>query len=172
MKRLLLLCVVLASVAAVLLPGPAGAAGTPCRNKIFNDWYHDGKVASTDPLSCYRDALKHIPVDAGIYSSLADDIRAALRAATRRAHGLSAPSVVGHGFKALGINVKGKLASRREAAPHDPALKGLKGSGAVADTASGAPLPILILGGIALALAAAGAIGMGVRYARNRRGSS
>src|SRR2546430_17708556 len=118
-KRLLLLLTVLAGVLAVVLPGPASAAGTPCRNKIFNDWYRDGKVASTYPLHCYRDALKHIPVDAGIYSSLADDIRAALRAATRRAHGLSAPLVVGHGFKALGISVKGKLTSNR--APHDPA---------------------------------------------------
>src|SRR2546423_3627220 len=119
-KRLLLLGALVAGLVAALLPGPASAAGTPCRNKVFNDWYRDGKVASTYPLHCYSDALKHIPVDAGIYSSLADDIRAALRAATRRAHGLSAPLVVGHGFKALGISVKGKLTSNR--GPHDPAL--------------------------------------------------
>jgi hypothetical protein len=165
-KRLLLLAAVLAGLVAALLPGPASAAGTPCRNKVFNDWYHDGKVASTYPLHCYRDALKHIPVDAGIYSSLAEDIRAALRAATRRAHGLSAPLVVGHGFKALGINVKGKITSSRVGGPHDPALAT---GGSLADSSSGVPLPIIVLGGIALALAAAGAIGMGVRHARNRR---
>src|SRR3954465_12608697 len=111
-KRLLLLAAVLSGLFVVALPGTAGAAA-PCRNKVFNDWYRDGKVASTYPLHCYRDALKHIPVDAGIYSSLSDDIRAALRAATRRAHGLSAPRVVGHGFKALGVNVKGTVATLR-----------------------------------------------------------
>ncbi|NUR77770.1 MAG: hypothetical protein HOQ28_15975 [Thermoleophilia bacterium] len=163
MKRLLVLGALLADLVAAVLSGPASAAGTPCRNKVFNDWYHDGKVASTYPLHCYRDALKHIPVDAGIYSSLADDIRAALRAATRRAHGLSAPRVVGHGFKALGINVKGS--SLTKANPHDPDFKS---SGSLADTASGAPHPNLNLGGVALAHAAAGAIGMGVRHVRNR----
>jgi hypothetical protein len=39
----------------------------------------------------------------------------------------------------------------------------------VADTASNAPLPILVLGGIALVLAAAGAVGTGVRHVRRRR---
>jgi|SRR6266850_4967151 len=162
-KRPLLLTTLLACVLTVLLPGPASAAGTPCRNKIFNGWYHNGKVASTYPVSCYRDALKHIPTDAGIYSSLSDDIRAALRAAIRRSHGLSAPRLVGHGFK---DGRRGSLvsvnASKRP--PHDPAPVG-----SLADTASGAPLPILILGGVALALVAAGAIGVGVRHVRNRR---
>jgi hypothetical protein len=163
-KRPLLLASLLAGVLlAVVLPGPVGAAGTPCRNKIFNDWYRDGKVASTYSPSCYRDALRHIPVDAGIYSSLIDDIRAALRAAIRRSHGLSAPAVVGHGFKGVrAADVKGRAVIVN--APHDPVA-----GGTVASSSSGLPLPILVLGGLALALAAAGAIGIGVRYARNRR---
>lgn len=163
MKRLLLL----ATLLAVALPGTASAADSPCRNKVFNDWYRDGKIASSYPVSCYRDALKHIPVDAGIYSSLSDDVRAAMRAAERRANGLSAPRQVGHGFTALGV--KGALASvSRTKAPHDPAVAVSK-STSLADTASGAPLPILVLGGIALALVAAGAAGAGVRHARSRR---
>jgi hypothetical protein len=160
-KRLLLLAVLL----AVVVPGTANAAGsTACRNKIYNDWYPDGKIASTYPLACYRDALKHLNTDAKVYSSLGDDIRAAMNAATRRAHGLKAPLQVGHGAKAIGANsVKSSLISLHSA-PHDPALS----TGVVA-TASGAPLPILVLGGIALALAGAGAIGVGVRHARSRR---
>src|SRR5437763_9921456 len=107
-KGLLLLAVLL----AVVLPGQASAAGTPCRNKIFNDWYRDGKIASTYPVGCYRDALKHIPPDAAIYSSLSDDVNAAMRAAIRRSHGLSAPRQVGHGFSALGAgSVKGTVAA-------------------------------------------------------------
>ena len=101
-----------------------------------------------------------------MYSSLGDDIKAALRAAIRRSHGLSVPSQVGHGFKALGIsNVKGTATSIGSSSkPHDPA----SGGGSLADTASNAPLPILVLGGLAVALAAAGAIGIGVRHFRGR----
>jgi hypothetical protein len=157
-KRLLLLGTLL----AVALPGPASAATSPCRNKIFNDWYPDGKIASTYPVACYRDALKHMSTDAGIYSSLGDDIRAAMRAAMRRSHGLPAPAQVGHGPKAPGArNVKSVLVSVHNP-PHDPASTGV-----VASTSS-APLPILVLGGVALALVAAGAIGVGVRHARHR----
>src|SRR5437868_14421285 len=117
-KGLLLLAVLL----AVVLPGQASAAGTPCRNKIFNDWYRDGKVASTYPVGCYRDALKHIPIDAKIYSSLSDDVRAAMRAAIRRAQGLSAPSQVGHGLPPPGPGRdKSSLASANTQNPHDPA---------------------------------------------------
>jgi hypothetical protein len=164
-KRLLLL----ATLLAVALPGPASAATSPCRNKVFNDWYPDGKIASTYPIACYQDALKHMPPDAQIYSSLGDDVRAAMRAAMRRSNGLSAPLEVGHGPKAIGAgSVKSALVSLNTTKkPHDPAAS----TGVVA-TASNAPLPILVLGGIALALAAAGAVGVGVRHARGRRHQS
>ena len=159
MKRLLLLTTLL----AVALPGPASAAGAPCRNKVFNDWYPDGKIASSYPVACYRDALHHLPSDAAVYSSLGEDVRAAMRAALRRSHGLAAPRVVGHGPAAIGAgSVKGTLISIHST-PHDP------GSSGVVASASSAPLPILLLGGIAIALVAAGALGAGVRHARNRR---
>jgi hypothetical protein len=165
MKRALLLAALLT---AVVLPGPAGASGTPCRNKIFNDWYRDGKIASTYPIGCYRDALKHVQPDAAIYSSLADDVRAAMRAAMRRSHGLTAPKQVGHGPKALGAGaVKGTVASVVQTV-RPPKRAVAKPEGVIA-AASGAPLPILLLGGLALALIAAGAIGAGVRHIRSRR---
>ena len=162
MKRLLILVAVLAGL---VLPGTAGAA-VPCRNQVFNDWYHDGRIASSYPIGCYRDALKHIPADARIYSSLSTDIRAAMLASVRRAHGKVVPKQVGHGFKAPGRHaaVKGEFISIGQGPSHDPSP-----GGGIADTASSAPLPILVLGGIALVLAAAGAIGTGVRHARRRR---
>lgn len=161
MKRWLILVVLLAAVA---VPSTASASGTPCRNKVFNDWYRDGKIASTYPVGCYRDALKHIPTDARIYSSLSEDVRAAMRAAIMRSHGKKVPNEVGHGLKAIGAgSVMGTTASVTSAAPHDPK------SGGIVATASGAPLPILVLGALALALVAAGAIGAGVRHVRSRR---
>ncbi len=71
MKRLLLLSLLAALVVAV--PAQARAAA-PCRDRIFNDWYADGKIASTYPHACYVDALRHIPADAEEYSSLREDI--------------------------------------------------------------------------------------------------
>jgi hypothetical protein len=158
-KRLLLL----ATLLAVVLPGTAGASSSPCRNQIFSDWYRDGKIASSYPVGCYQDALKHIRADADIYSNLRADVRAAMQAAVRRSRGLSAPLQVGQGPKATGAGyVKSALVSMHRT-PHDP------GSTGVVAAATGAPLPILVLGGIALALAGAGAIGVGVRHARGRR---
>lgn len=172
-KRLLLL----ATLLAVVLPGTAGAAGhaagTPCRNKVVSDWYRDGKIASSYPISCYRDALKHIPADADIYSSLRQDVRSAMRAAIQRRHGVTVPRQVGHGAKATGAgSVKSALVSIAATKTHygsPPAGGGASATGVVA-TASGTPLPVLLLGGLALALVAAGAVGAGVRHARNRRG--
>ena len=172
MKRLLVLLTALSVLVVIALPATASAAGTPCRNKIFNDWYHDGKIASTYPLACYRDALRHIPPDAQVYSSLNDDIQAALRAAIRRSHGLTVPRVVGHGFAALNAGtVDGKPVPVSSTDPHDPVPGGTTVAAAspVTDSSSSVPIPLLVLGGLAIALAAAGAIGLGVRHVRARR---
>jgi hypothetical protein len=177
-RRLLLLTAVLAGLFVASLPGTAGAAA-PCRNKVFNDWYQDGKVASTYPIACYRDALKHIPVDAGIYSSLSDDIRAAMRAAIRRSEGLSAPRVVGKGFPTSASSgsgaVKGKVVQISNSEEKEtPKGTNVTAAPPVADTSSssGPPLPILVLGAIAILLVAAGAVGLGVRHARGRANPS
>lgn len=161
MKRLLLLTL----LAAVALPATAQAA-VPCRDKVFNDWYADGKIASTYPHACYVDALHHLPADAAVYSSLGDDIRLAMRVARSRAAGKHEPSQVGRGF----AKTTQSMLAAAYTTVHSPALgaQGSAGGGLVA-SATGAPLPILVLGGLALALVAAGAVGSGLRYMRSRR---
>src|SRR5690349_16810831 len=92
-KRILLL----AFVAAFFAPAGAHAA-TPCRDKIYNEWYSTGKISTSYPISCYRDALKHIPPDAQVYSNLGGDIKAAMTAAVaRKDNGGSGPTAVGSG---------------------------------------------------------------------------
>jgi hypothetical protein len=171
MKRFLLISVLAAVVVAI--PAQARAA-EPCRNKVFNDWYADGKIASTYPHACYVSALRHIPADATVYSSLGDDIRSAMRAALNRAKGESVPAQVGHGFASLTSGQVKGASTTKSSTPHDPAVNGNPSNTstvAAADTSSssGLPLPIIILGALALVLAAAGAIGSGVKYARSRR---
>jgi hypothetical protein len=161
----LLLAVLAASVCAAFAGVGSAAAATSCRDKVFNDWYADGKISSRYPISCYRAALRHIPADASVYSTLESDIKAALQAALRRSQGKSVPSEIGHGLR--------PLEGRTPAASHltsDPARDAAaKASGPTASAQSGgAPLPVLVLGGVALALIAAGAVGAGVRHVRRR----
>jgi hypothetical protein len=173
MRRLLLL-----SLLVVLVVPATAHAAVPCRNTIFNDWYADGKIASTYSHGCYVDALRHIPADASVYSSLSDDIKSAMAGAVHRTEGKPVPKQIGQGFRSLDAGVKGASVVVSTPGTHDPstgepdpATAGhtVAAGGGIADTASSAPLPILILGGLAIALAAAGAIGSGVKFAQRRR---
>jgi hypothetical protein len=175
MKRALIPVLALAAVLLVGLAAPAtSGAAVPCRDRIFNDWYHDGKIASSYPTSCYRDAQRHIPADARVYSSLATDINSAMLASLRRQHGKPAPKEVGHGMTPAGQLVSSPGTGKSTPPERVVAQPGGATSSApVADVSSGSsgtPLPILLLGGLALVLAAAGAIGTGARYYARRRG--
>jgi cobalamin biosynthesis Mg chelatase CobN len=179
MRRLALLALLAgAIVLSVLLPASAKAA-VPCRDRVYNDWYRHGKIASTYPLSCYRDALKHVPSDAAIYSSLKDDIRSALQAAIERSHGKTVPTEVGHGLVTpISSQVKGtsvvktsttsKTTTTSSETPTTAPVAQTQtihaAAPASASGSSGLPLPILVLGGLALLLAGVGAVGAGVRH--------
>ena len=190
--------VVLLALVAAAAFGPARAgAATPCRDKIFNEWYHDGKVASTYPLSCYRDALKHVPVQDAVYTSLSDDIRLALQAAIDRSHGKQVPKEIGNSSTRLTSSGKQSSTSNTSSPPTSASGKHSKEptdtapnspdpgemttttaptsttpvvAAAATSSSGGVPLPVLVLGGVALVLVASGAVGLGVR--RYRRGSS
>ena len=119
MKRVVLVILALAAVAP-FAPSTAGAAA-PCRDRIYNDWYHDGKIATTYSIACYRDALKNVPTDAREYSSLADDIRSAMQgalAAPERPHEGPGPDRQGRS-SALGAELDEDLpaAARSVAGP-------------------------------------------------------
>jgi len=183
-RRLLpLLALALALTAA---PAAAAKAAAPCRDRVYNDWYADGKIATTYPLSCYRSALAHLngSADLTIYSSLGDDIRLALAAAVRRRQHESAPREVGKGFttattsrtpasadadpSAHTTTVSSALHSGRRPTPdsldHTAAFADSSTTAsASARSSGGTPVPLLVLGGIALALVAAGGIGAGIR---------
>ncbi|HEY6962786.1 MAG TPA: hypothetical protein VI408_12930 [Gaiellaceae bacterium] len=169
MKRALLILVALAFV----VPQAANAK-TPCRNKIYNDWYPDGKIATTYPIACYRDALKHIHSDALTYSSLADDIRSAMQAALERARGKHVPAAVGKGGKG---NVSPAVAtlSTKTPAPRSrnsqPSNTSTVAAAPTSGSGGGIPTPILILGGLAILLAALGAAGAGAKRFRRRPGA-
>jgi hypothetical protein len=170
-KRLALIGLLLAA----FWPTAANAA-VPCRNKIYNDWYADGKIATTYSIACYRDAIKHVSNDAKIYSSLVDDIKSAMRAAVERSHHEKVPAQVGKG---QGVNTssggkggKGNTPTTSTSTTSStttttPSAIG-PGSENTGGGGGGIPTPIIILGALAILLALTGAAGTGVRYYRRR----
>jgi len=71
-----------ASFAALLLALTAApASASVCGQRVLDDWYDDGVVATTYPIRCYREAIADLPEDVQSYSSAEEDISAAMLAA-------------------------------------------------------------------------------------------
>ena len=172
MKRVVLVILAL----AVIAPATADAS-VPCRNRIYNDWYADGKIATSYPIACYRDALKHVKGDALVYSSLSDDIRAAMQGALALSKGnTKVPKQIGNTGPAARPNA-GHRSTSSGAPPHDPApgrqqinttlpTPSTVAAGETNGSSSGVPVPLLVLSGLALVLTAIGGIGV---VAKRRR---
>jgi len=170
-KRVLL--VILAVAALASFASPTAGAAVSCRDRIYNDWYHDGKIATTYPIACYRDALKHVKGDALVYSSLSDDIRAAMQGALAVKKGdTKVPAQIGtHGG---GLRPLSSSKPNQTKPPHDPSQEQVDttlptstvAAGATTGGGSGIPVPLLVLGGLALLLTAVGGVGV---IAKRRR---
>jgi len=171
-------CALLGSLVKV---APAQAA-TPCWKALLNDWY-DGRIDKVYARHCYQDALKHLPDDVATYSSARDDILRALqsaRAKARRAGVKFGPNALivptsggnpGNGSKTTSTSTSASSTTTTTAATGRQQQKGLSG---LADDlnpgdASSLPLPLLVLGGLAVILVAAGATGLVVKRIQERR---
>ena len=166
---------VLALAAAVARPAPATAA-TPCWKALLNDWY-DGRIDNTYPLHCYSEALTHLPADVQTYSSAHDDILRALqnaKAELRRNGTKVTPNTpvppAGKPGKSGGGKTTSTGTTTTTRAPGRPPPGG--GLPSVADKVnhsgpSSVPLPLIVLGALALLLVAAGGVGL---LAKRRQG--
>jgi hypothetical protein len=151
--------------AAILVgAGPAAAAHTaskapsgPCWEQVVNDWLPDGKVDNTYPIRCYSQAITHLNgySDVAGYSSAVDDIRRAQRQAildkkngvtpgsttgTNRTSTTPGGGPTGGGSSGGGSSGGGKGFFQRLADRLGPG------------NAESIPLPLLVLGGLALLL--------------------
>jgi hypothetical protein len=158
-------CAGLASVAllcAVAQPARAASAATPCWKVLLNDWY-DGRIDGTYPRHCYSDALKHLPADVSTYSSAHDDILRALQSAIAKQ-------------KKAGHSVGANTPIVPPTSPTDTTPSGRQQGSGIADklspgSPSSLPVPLLILGGLALILVAAGGVGLVAKRVQARRQS-
>jgi hypothetical protein len=177
------------AVVATLLAGLALLASTPalakkpvsCGQQVINDW-EDGQIDKSYPAHCYRDALNLVPSDAKEYSSLTTDIERALQ--SQLANGTVPAKAIGNPFGdkyqqaliyartvsrvAQPFNHRDEIALPATDATPIPSgiLCVIAGCG---NSASGLPLPLLILGGLAFLLLAAGTAGMVMRRLQERR---
>jgi hypothetical protein len=79
--RVAVLCTVVLAVAPVAAQAaPRAHSAVPCWKRLLNDWY-DGTINSIYPIPCYQQAIDHLPTDLKIYGSARDDIIAARQAA-------------------------------------------------------------------------------------------
>jgi hypothetical protein len=166
---------VLALAVCASLPATA-AAKVPCRNQVFNDWEHDGQISSKYPVACYRDALRHVPTTEQIYTSLEDDIRAAMQGAIARLHGKKVAAQIGHKFPPAAAADPGPVLVDQQhprdeqpdaSQPTTTTTTAASPLAASAASGGGVPVPLLVLGGVALLLVASGAVGLAVRRGRS-----
>jgi hypothetical protein len=187
----LLACALLA--AAALVVGAArpvtAAAATPCWKTLLTDWY-DGRIDNTYPLHCYTDAIHHLPADVQTYSSAHDDILRALQSAKAKLQHsgkkvTSTTPLPGGGGGGGGGGGKppkgggttttgGTTSTTTTTGATSPGRHSGKGLGHLADklnpsSPSSLPLPLLVLGALAILLVAAGGAGIIAKRLQGRR---
>jgi hypothetical protein len=174
LKLLVRVTIVAAALFAAVAHASPASAATPCWKTLLNDWY-DGRIDHTYAVHCYQDALHHLPADVQTYSSAHDDILRALQSAVSRekkagqkvnSNSLVPPSTVkpSKGSKG-GTTTTGSTPGSTTTTATIPGRKPDKGLGGVAEqlnpsSASSLPLPLLVLGGLAILLVAAGGAGL------------
>jgi hypothetical protein len=155
----------LSAVAALSTASPANAA-TPCGTKVLADWFDNGRIDRLYPLNCYEEAIDAIPDDLRDYADAEDVITRALQAALNGklapggrdpTPGDDDPTGNGSGSGSGGDGSGGDEGGNPQAAPD------IDTSGP-----SSVPIPLLVLGGMSIALLAAGGLG----YLSRRRAAA
>jgi hypothetical protein len=174
-KLLLCAAVLLAAVVGSLARPLAATAATPCWKTLLTDWY-DGRIDNTYPLHCYTQALNHLPPDVKIYSSAHDDIARALASAkakltkshtkitsnTKIPPGKSGRKGGGSGPSLTTSTTPSSTTPTSTSSPGRQPKGGLTGFADKLNPSSptSLPVPLLVLGALAILLVAAGGAGL------------
>jgi hypothetical protein len=159
--RLLLSAAAVALALAAVGARPAAAAhasakksASPCWLQIINDWVPDGKVNGVYPIPCYRQAISHLNAYSDVkgYSSAVDDIKRAQQQAIRDKRNGVTPTTTGTdgGTSTIpgGGGKDGGDSSGGGGKGFFQSIADRLGPG----NAQSIPLPLLVLGGLALLL--------------------
>jgi hypothetical protein len=163
--------VLLAALLISLTACGSASATRPCWKQVQDDWTNNRLGSTTYAPSCYDQAIKHLGRDVFYYSNAVDEIHAAKQAALREKEKPRHTAGVPAGSNNSGNGGEGGTSSE----PGSPDGGTDSTVGPIGDvlnagstSSDGMPLPLIILGGLALALVAAGAFGV-VSRRRNGR---
>jgi hypothetical protein len=176
----------IAGSVALLALGAAGAAAAPaasqqatsqCWKDVVNDWLkHQPNLVGTYAIPCYTQAIQHLSAypDLEGYSSATDDIHRALLAAIHqdRNNGPgSGPPASSGGSSGTPSSPSGGSdgGSGTSSSSDDRSLFGRAASSIGPGDAQSVPLPLIVLGGLALLLLLAAAGTWFARRLQNRR---
>ena len=165
--------------------GKVARAKTPsCADQVIADWYDDGRISKLYPLSCYREAISKLPPDVLDYSNAKEEIGRALAFARQGKPdpGGSDPSPTGTTATTPTASTTTTTTTKKTTTTTKTSTsKTTKTTTAKTSTAadtgtttsttdtsgpSSVPVPLLVLGGLAVLLLAAGSAG----YLRRRMG--
>ncbi len=159
-----LLALVAAAFVALTLPGTAMA--TPCGDAVLADWFDNGRIDRLYQAHCYEEAIDDIPDDLRDYANAEEIIGRALQASLRNE---LAPGGVD---PTPDDNPSRPGAPAYPGGPSDPSEPTEPGSEAAPDVdtsgISSVPIPLLVLGGMSVALLGAGGLG----YLSRRRAAN
>ncbi len=187
-RRLCLLVVLaLAALGSLLLSaGPALAAS--CGKQVVDDWYDNGRVDKIYPLSCYREAIRILPTDVLDYSNAKQEIGRALayakqgkqdpgaKPATATTTTETTPATSTTSTETSPSQTAPDRTQTTETTPAPDTTQtdttSLTEAGGDVDTSgpSSVPVPLIVLGGLAVLLLAAGSAGYLARRSSGRKG--
>ena len=149
-------------ILTAVVSSDAMAKTKSCADQVIGDWFDDGQVDKIYPLECYRQAIKNLPPDLLIYGNAEEEIGRALAFAKQ---GKSDPGGKGPTPPTTSTGKTGP----GKTGPGKTGPGTTETSTQTTDTSgpSSLPIPLLVLGGLAVLLLAAGSAG----YLRRRLGS-
>jgi hypothetical protein len=159
-----------------------------CWKRLLNDWY-DGRIDRAYPVRCYRDAIANLPEDVKVYADAEADIRRALLAAIRQSTKDSPGTKVTESTPVKPppkpkppaarpqkpTSTKTERGNEQTAAgptdpgPDDPFAGAETLTTGATRSADSLPLPLLVLGALALLLLAAAGAGVVNKRLQARR---
>jgi hypothetical protein len=159
LRALFALAIALTSALAALSVTGTAAGATPCGKKVLADWFDNGRIDRLYPPHCYEDAIDAIPDDLRDYADAEEIITRALQSSLRGelAPGGRDPTPGNDGDPDGTPGPGGNGGSNGD----DPDGGGNPQAAPDVDTSgpSSVPIPLLVLGGMSLALLAAGGLG-------------
>ena len=165
-----LILIVIAAAAAATF-GVSTAQASTCSKALIRDWFVDGRIDKTYEVHCYREALKDVPEDQVVYGTLRDDLNRALAEVYRTHDKVNAHTLV-LGADSGDNGPNGPGAGATGGGKHDEGFFHWLARKIGPSTADSVPVPLLVLGGLALALIAAAAISFAARRVQEKRAAT